>query len=649
MSIGTRGHALIAAILAGLAASGWARPVPAAEEGPPALFFEESFDDPRLPDRGWYDGRTFAITAEGARSGSCLEYHWEPGTTTPARSSTARRLFGPTESVYVRFAIRLSPGWAWSGRPYHPHLINILTTESGRFQGPARSRLTLYVEANDGKLRLAAQDIENAEAPHGLTQGPIRGGYNGTFHDSREVLLKDDAWHVVEAEFRLNSLDLAADKPRADGVARAWFDGELVVDRTDLVFRTTDYPEMKFHQLLMGPYFGEGLLPKAQTLWIDDLAVGAARPAPGRGKVKVAAAQPANRTIDYRVEAPEALERVDRNLDELERLVEKAGAAGCDALALPEDALGLLNWEAAHPDALAPVLTEAVARMLDRLGKAAATHQMYLVFCSDAIDADGLCYNTAFLIGPDGREIGRYRKVNLPLTEQARARGPGFPVFPTADLGTVGMLICYDMVFPEAARCLSLAGADLIFHPTLGGAAIGDHDISLAAFRTRAVENFVYLVVANRGDGSMIIAPTGEVLATAEGADSLAIAEIDPAGGRRGGDAMNMQEDMRGRLFRERVPSAYQILTDPEPPVLAKVRSNVTREQAIKLMETVLTTGERRFQEAEALARSGKTDEAIRLFEDLCRECPTSWIDRAARRRLETLRKPQAAGPANDR
>ena len=61
------------------------------------------------------------------------------------------------------------------------------------------------------------------------------------------------------------------------------------------------------------------------------------------------------------------------------------------------------------------------------------------------------------------------------------------------------MLICYDMVFPETARCLALGGADLIFHPTLGGAAIGDDDISRAAFRTRAVENFVYIVVAQRG------------------------------------------------------------------------------------------------------------------------------------------------------
>ena len=74
------------------------------------------------------------------------------------------------------------------------------------------------------------------------------------------------------------------------------------------------------------------------------------------------------------------------------------------------------------------------------------------------------------------------------------------------------MLICYDMVFPESARCLALGGADIIFHPTLGGAAIGDEDISRAAFRTRAVDNFVYIVVSQRYAGSLIISPKGKIL-----------------------------------------------------------------------------------------------------------------------------------------
>lgn len=617
------------------------------------VLFREGFDDDRLPERGWYDGRRFVISQEGARSGAgCIAYHWRPGTTTPEGSSALRRLFDPTETVYLRFFLRLSKGWGWTERPYHPHLMHLLTSENGKYYGPAASHLTLYIEPQGGRLRLAAQDIENRETPHGLTQGPVRGGFNGTNFDSKDPLFTDDAWHCVEAMFRLNSLDLERDRPRADGVVRAWFDGKLVIERTDVVLRTTDFPKMKFNQFLLAPYFGPGLLPHEQTLWIDELAVGTrrlgtdparARSPTGRALMRVAAAQPRNRTIDFRLKPAETLAKVDESLSELARVVHRAGAADCDALALPEDTLGLLNWEAANHEAVDAVVPEAVRRMLDRLGRAAADHRMYLVLCSDAFGDDGRTYNTSFLLGRDGREIGRYRKVNLPLVEQGRARGRAFPVFPTSDLGTLGMLICYDMVFPEAARCLALQGADVVFNPTLGGAAFGDDDISLAAFRTRAAENFIYLVVAMRGRGSMVISPRGKVLATTDEPDGLAIADIDPFGGREGGDAYNTQVDMRGRLFRERVPEAYGILTEPEPPVLAKVPSNVTADEAIRIMATVLTTGAERFREAEALARAGRTEAAIRLFERLCTECPTSWIDRAARERLRTLRAPAAA------
>ena len=142
----------------------------------------------------------------------------------------------------------------------------------------ARLPLVALLEPQEGKLRLAAQDIQNKDAPHGLTQGPLKGGYNGKMYDSEKVLFADDQWHCVEALYTLNTLDLKADKPNADGIVRAWFDGTLVVDKTDVILRSTDFPKMKFNQFLLTPYFGPGLLPKEQTLWIDELSVGTARP-----------------------------------------------------------------------------------------------------------------------------------------------------------------------------------------------------------------------------------------------------------------------------------------------------------------------------------------------------------------------------------
>ncbi|HRI14908.1 MAG TPA: nitrilase-related carbon-nitrogen hydrolase, partial [Verrucomicrobiota bacterium] len=218
-----------------------------------------------------------------------------------------------------------------------------------------------------------------------------------------------------------------------------------------------------------------------------------------------------------------------------------------------------------------------------------------------------------------------------------RRRGSSFPVFPTSDLGTAAMLICYGLVGAESARCLALAGADILFFPTMGGAAIGDDDIGVQALRVRAAENFIWLVVAQRGSGAMIISPQGKIVAQAEGADGLAIADVDVHGQREGGDSMNWQRDMRARLFRERNPEAFRILTDTNPPVLAKVPISLTQKEAGDIMARALTVGEDEFKQANGLLAEGKTEEAISAFERLRQEYPASWIDRRSQERLAKL------------
>lgn len=353
---------------------------------------------------------------------------------------------------------------------------------------------------------------------------------------------------------------------------------------------------------------------------------------------RICAAQPQARIIDWRLSAPRALAEADRALDQLERMVARAGQNGCDIFALPEDTLGLLHWELGNPEATPEVLRRGVDRMLERLGRAAAAHRMYLVCSSDTADPDNSIRNTAFLLGRDGKEIGRYHKVNLPIHESSRKRGAGFPVFETPDLGGIGMLICYDMMMPEATRALALAGADIVFLPTMGGAAYGDAELNRAAFRTRAVDNFVYLAVAKRGDGSLIISPQGKVLAEGKEPNDIVMADIDPFGSREAGDALNFQQDMRARIFRERNPAAYGLLTDPNPPVLKKIPPSISTEEAIRIGNKTLTAGNERFAEAEALRKQGKTADAIRAFEKLTEEFPHTWIDRQSRAGLAALR-----------
>jgi predicted amidohydrolase len=108
---------------------------------------------------------------------------------------------------------------------------------------------------------------------------------------------------------------------------------------------------------------------------------------------------------------------------------------------------------------------------------------------------DGL-FNTAALIGPNGM-IGCFRKCHLPFIGMDRYadRGGGLPVFDTP-IGKFGILICYDIRFPEAARTMALEGIDVLIIPTnWPEQSEGNSDYICPA---RARENWIYVAAANR-------------------------------------------------------------------------------------------------------------------------------------------------------
>ena len=150
-------------------------------------------------------------------------------------------------------------------------------------------------------------------------------------------------------------------------------------------------------------------------------------------------------------------------------------------------------------------------------------------------------FNTAVLIGPEGL-IGSYRKIHLPYLGVDRFTTPGdrpFEVF-EADGVRIGMLICYDGGFPEAARVLALRGADVILLPTNWPPG-GDY-MAQFSINSRAMENGVYFVAVNRvgtENGfrfigkSRICSPVGATLTSID-SDRAGIvrAEIDPVAAR---------------------------------------------------------------------------------------------------------------------
>ncbi len=159
-----------------------------------------------------------------------------------------------------------------------------------------------------------------------------------------------------------------------------------------------------------------------------------------------------------------------------------------------------------------------------------------------AENADGRLYNSAVLVGPHGL-VARYRKVHL-FYEEKRLFAPGDLPFLVATVGEarVGMLVCYDHLFPEAARTLALLGADLIAHP----ANLVMPGLGQLTMRVRALENRVFTVTANRigtesrtGEAlcftglSQVVAPNGDVLLQApQDREEARTVEIDPTRAR---------------------------------------------------------------------------------------------------------------------
>src|SRR6266540_422466 len=201
-------------------------------------------------------------------------------------------------------------------------------------------------------------------------------------------------------------------------------------------------------------------------------------------------------------------------------LIEEAARQRADLVVLPETltyfGTGLSFAECA----------EAIpGPSTDYFGELAKKHNLYIV--AGLVERDRhLIYNVAVLLGPDGKIVGKYRKVALPRGEIEAGLTPGaeYPVFETR-FGRVGMMVCYDGFFPEVARRLSDNGAEVIAWPVWGCNPL------LAS--ARACENHVYLVSSTYEDVSRewmftaVYDHAGNKLVHAEKWGTVVVSEVD--------------------------------------------------------------------------------------------------------------------------
>ncbi|MCK4570447.1 acyltransferase [Candidatus Bipolaricaulota bacterium] len=176
---------------------------------------------------------------------------------------------------------------------------------------------------------------------------------------------------------------------------------------------------------------------------------------------------------------------------------------------------------------------------------------------------DDSVYNCSILVGPDGY-LARYRKIHLFYEEKTNFT-PGDLPFAVVDIGIakIGMMVCFDHLFPESARSLALQGADVIAHP----ANLVLPDLAQRTMSIRALENGVFTATANRvgtetrtdealtyTGQSQVVAPDGQALVRlSQDRVEVAVVEIDVSDARD--KAITKHNDKLG----DRRPDLYRL------------------------------------------------------------------------------------------
>jgi N-carbamoylputrescine amidase len=190
----------------------------------------------------------------------------------------------------------------------------------------------------------------------------------------------------------------------------------------------------------------------------------------------------------------------------------------------------------------------------ETLQEVACEHQIVIIASLFEKRAQGIYHNSTAVIDADGKYLGKYRKMHIPDDPAFYEKfyftpgDLGYKIFDTA-YAKIGVLICWDQWYPEAARITSLMGAEILFYPTaIGWATAQDLPTNTEQYsawqtiqRSHAVANGVHVVSVNRvgleqngamkfWGGSFIVNPFGSVLYQAsQDKEEVIVQEIDTA------------------------------------------------------------------------------------------------------------------------
>lgn len=258
----------------------------------------------------------------------------------------------------------------------------------------------------------------------------------------------------------------------------------------------------------------------------------------------------------------------DEMLKKAQEKAELAAKAGAQIICLPE--LFKTRYFPQHVGVDASASAETIpGASTDLFSGIARAHNVVIIVPLYEKAPDGRYYNSAVVIDADGTVSAPYHKVHIPQDPGFYEKGyfypgEGYRVFDTR-YGRIAVLICFDQWFPEAARCVALEGAEIIFYPTAIGHPGGDEPVEgdwqeawELIQRSHAVANSVHIAAVNRVGleetcrffgGSFVCDAFGKVMVKAGDGEEMLIVSLDLS--------MNHTVQQSWGFFRNRRPETY--------------------------------------------------------------------------------------------
>ncbi|KAI3994508.1 hypothetical protein MKX01_012765 [Papaver californicum] len=270
---------------------------------------------------------------------------------------------------------------------------------------------------------------------------------------------------------------------------------------------------------------------------------------------------------------------INTNVDKAERLVRDAHQKGANIILIQELFEGYYFCQAQREDFFLRAKPYKGHPTIIRMQKLAKELGV-VIPVSFFEEANNAHYNSIAIIDADGTDLGLYRKSHIPDGPGYQEKfyfnpgDTGFKVFQTK-FAKIGVAICWDQWFPEAARAMVLQGAEILFYPTAIGSEPQDQGLDSSDHWKRVMQghsgaNVIPLVASNRigkeiikterGDSaitfygnSFIAGPTGEIVASANAVDEdILVAEFDL-------NNIKLKRQSWG-VFRDRRPELYKVL-----------------------------------------------------------------------------------------